>query len=61
MEGMIKRLKKEVGEATVIATGGLASLVQQKTKMIDAIEPWLVLEGIRLIAEKVRRKNNQEK
>ena len=61
LEGMIKRLKKEVGEATVIATGGLASLVQQKTKMIDAIEPWLVLEGIRLIAEKVRRKNNQEK
>jgi type III pantothenate kinase len=55
LEGMIRRLKKEIGNAKVIATGGLASLVSSQTKTIDAIESWLVLEGIRLIVE--RREN----
>jgi type III pantothenate kinase len=33
----------------VIATGGLASLIAAETDVIDAVDPWLTLEGLRLI------------
>jgi type III pantothenate kinase len=35
----------------VIATGGLAPLISAETDIIDAVEPWLTLEGLRLIWE----------
>ncbi|MBM4166214.1 MAG: type III pantothenate kinase [Ignavibacteria bacterium] len=55
LEGMIRRLKIEIGNAKVIATGGLASIVSSQTNVIDVIEPWLVLEGIRLIGERIKK------
>lgn len=39
----------------VIATGGLAELVVGDIKNIDAVEPNLVLEGLRIIYEKNKR------
>ena len=37
---------------TVIATGGLASLVINEVSVIDAHEPWLTLIGLRLVFER---------
>jgi type III pantothenate kinase len=46
-EGMIRRLRSAVGKrARVIATGGFAGLIASQTKLIDAVEPFLVPEGI---------------
>jgi type III pantothenate kinase len=52
VEGLVARFRAELGpEMKVIATGGLASLVAAETDIIDAVDPWLTLEGLRLIWE----------
>ena len=52
VEGMIERFKKELGEdTTVIATGGLASMIAELIPSINHVDPWLTLDGIRLIWE----------
>jgi type III pantothenate kinase len=57
IEGIVRRIRKELGtDARVIATGGLSSLVAQHTPVISAVEPSLVLDGIRLICERVGKK-----
>jgi type III pantothenate kinase len=46
-------MQKELGgDATVVATGGLADVVVPLCQTIDHHEPWLTLEGLRLIFEK---------
>jgi type III pantothenate kinase len=56
VEGIVRRIKKELGsEAKVIATGGLSTVMAKHTKVIEACEPSLVLEGIRLIYERVNK------
>jgi type III pantothenate kinase len=58
VEGMVRRIREELGsEAKVIATGGLAAIMAQHTPVIEACEPSLVLDGIRMIYERVRKKN----
>lgn len=53
VEGIVRRIRKELGHpARVIATGGLAPVIAQHTKVIQSIEPSLVLEGIRIIVER---------
>ncbi len=50
VEGMVARFRAELGpEMKVIATGGLAELIAQETEVIDIINPWLTLDGLRLI------------
>jgi type III pantothenate kinase len=50
VEGLVARFRAELGpEMKVIATGGLASLIAAETHVIDAVEPWLTLEGLHLI------------
>ena len=34
---------------TVIATGGLASLIAQESSVIDIVDPFLTLKGLQLI------------
>lgn len=51
VEGIIRRMKKEIGEATVVATGGLAQVIAQETDVIDIIDEYLTLDGLRLIYE----------
>jgi type III pantothenate kinase len=47
IEGLIARMKAEVGRPVkIVATGGLASLFQQHEHLFDAIEPDLTLRGI---------------
>lgn len=52
VDGMVERLAKELGTPSVIATGGLASIVIEECQTIDHYEPWLTLEGLRLVFEK---------
>lgn len=49
-EGMIEKINKELKEKTfVVATGGLAELLSKEIKGIDAVNPLLTLEGLRII------------
>jgi type III pantothenate kinase len=50
IEGIINRIQEELGEnATVVATGGYASLIAKETKSIDEVNPDLTLVGIKVI------------
>lgn len=50
VEGMVARFRMELGpQMRVVATGGLAPLIATETKVIDVVDPWLTLEGLRLI------------
>jgi type III pantothenate kinase len=52
VEGMIVRFKEELGaETRVVATGGLAQLIAPETNMIDVVDPWLTLHGLRIVYE----------
>jgi type III pantothenate kinase len=52
-DGMIERLRKELGgSATVVATGGLAPLIVPYCQLVDEEDPWLTLEGLRLVFER---------
>src|SRR5690606_13217421 len=55
VEGLIARIKAELGSAKVIATGGLATALGAYADCFDAIDPWLTLDGLRLIAARNRR------
>ncbi|ABI67465.1 type III pantothenate kinase [Syntrophomonas wolfei] len=52
VEGIITRMKTEI-ETTpqVIATGGLAAVIARETDVIDKVDEFLTLDGLRLIYE----------
>jgi type III pantothenate kinase len=53
IEGMLERFRKELGGDTKsVLTGGLAEVMAVNLNGIDVIEPWLVLEGLRIIYER---------
>ncbi|MBV8217233.1 MAG: pantothenate kinase, partial [Solirubrobacterales bacterium] len=54
VEGVIRRLRAELGDTTcVIATGGLSSLlVPHVREAIDEVDDLLTLTGLRLIWER---------
>jgi type III pantothenate kinase len=55
VEGMVQRFRGELGPDTkVIATGGLAELISGGTDCIDHIDPYLTLEGLRIIWQEQR-------
>jgi type III pantothenate kinase len=50
VEGLVTRFRGELGDdMKVIATGGLAEAVAVETQLIQHVDPWLTLEGLRLI------------
>ena len=52
VEGLVRRMQAEIGTpCPVIATGGLAEVIAGETDAISAVEPYLTLEGLRLIYE----------
>jgi len=54
MEGLVARLKREIGRPVrVIATGGLATLFDKQTDLFDAVEPDLTIQGLSLLHQKV--------
>jgi len=60
VEGLVARFRAELGpEMKVIATGGLAPLIAAETGVIDAVDPWLTLEGLRLVWEITKRRGSR--
>ena len=56
VEGLVARFRKELGDdMKVIATGGLAEVVARETPVIQHVDPWLTLDGLRLIFEMNRK------
>lgn len=56
VEGTVRRITAELGrKPRVIATGGLSRAIAKHTNVIEACEPSLVLEGVRLIVERVKK------
>jgi type III pantothenate kinase len=54
VDAIVTRIRDELGVpgAVTIATGGLAPVVIPHCRTIDHHEPWLTLEGLRLVHEK---------
>ena len=52
VDGIVGRIRGELGvDARAIATGGLADLVAPHSETIESIDPFLTLEGLRLVWE----------
>ena len=49
VDGICRRMAEELGDLTVVATGGLAEWIAPYTASIQHIEPWLTLHGLRLV------------
>ncbi len=55
VDSMVDRIRGELGsDARVIATGGLAQRIAAESKSIERVEPFLTLEGLRMLYEKNR-------
>ena len=53
VDSLVARIREELGaQAAVVATGGLAHVVAAETKSIQRVEPFLTMEGLRLIYER---------
>ncbi|WP_017382103.1 type III pantothenate kinase [Paenisporosarcina sp. TG-14] len=53
VEGIVSRMKAQSKEQpTVIATGGMASLIAAQTTVIDTVDPYLTLKGLHIIYER---------
>ena len=52
VDGIVARIREELeAEAQVVATGGLADLVAPHSETIARVDPFLTLEGLRLVWE----------
>ncbi|MDR2442505.1 MAG: type III pantothenate kinase [Deltaproteobacteria bacterium] len=52
VEGMITRIRRELGPLRVVATGGLASLIAEEATVIEKILPHLTMEGLKIIYDR---------
>jgi type III pantothenate kinase len=52
VDALVNRFKAELGECVVIATGGLAEAILPYSVTIEHYEPWLTLQGLRIIFER---------
>ena len=56
VDGLIARIAKEMGtKPTVVATGGLGSVIASVTKRIDQVDPLLTLKGLKSVYRKNER------
>jgi len=50
VDEIVSRIRGELGvDARAIATGGLADLIAPHSRTIESVDPWLTLEGLRLV------------
>jgi type III pantothenate kinase len=50
VDRIVEQIRGELGaEARCIATGGLAELIAPHARTVEKVDPWLTLEGLRLI------------
>ncbi len=61
VDGMINRIISEMGwkNTQIVATGGVASIIVEKLDRIKIVEPFLTLEGMRLIFQRYEHKKNR--
>ncbi len=52
VEGILERMKRELGDAPVIATGGFAKTIARETSSIGSVEENLMLYGLRIFHER---------
>ncbi len=52
VDGLCRRIMAELGPATVVATGGLSELVAPYAEVVEHVEPWLTLHGLRIVYER---------
>jgi type III pantothenate kinase len=52
VDGLCTRFQEEMGDSTVLATGGLCDVIAPYSRAIEHVEPWLTLHGLRLIWRK---------
>ena len=53
VESIVRQIKDELDQnARVIATGGVLDWITNKTSVIDTLDPFLTLDGLRIIYEK---------
>ena len=68
VEFVVRHMKKELAEMgedesqiKVIATGGLANLIDEGVDCIDEVDKLLTLEGLEILYEKNRRDKRSKK
>ena len=55
VDGIVGRIREELGvDAQTVATGGLADLIAPHAATLDRIDPFLTLDGLRLVWERNR-------
>ena len=54
IDALVDRFQAELGRSTVVATGGLAELIIPHSRTIQHFEPWLTLQGLRIVHERNR-------
>ena len=53
IDGMVLKIQEELQQkARVVATGGIVDLIASGTKSIDTIDPFLTLEGLRIVHQR---------
>src|SRR5437667_11832945 len=59
VDGIVERIQKELGPATVIATGGFSAVVMPYCHSIDHHDQWLTLEGLRTVFARTPNPNER--
>lgn len=58
IDEIVQRIEVELGsKAKVVGTGGLAALIAAETKTVEVVEPFLTLDGLRLIFQRTTLKS----
>ncbi len=53
VEGIVARIREEVGAPLrVVATGGLAAAIAEASEMVDVVEPFLTLDGLKILYQR---------